>query len=230
MTIHLSPIEARVLGALLEKEATTPEYYPLSLNALVNACNQKNNREPVMQLNEDEVRHALHSLDDHQLAGAARGLDTRVAKFEHRFQEVFNLTRGETAVLCVLLLRGPQTPGELRSRTERMYRFEELEDLLSLLEKLIQRDPALVAALPRQPGSREIRYTHLLSGEVDTSQPPTTASATGSPAHHSSDHERLLQLETEVATLRQELAQLKEKITALSRGGWIRSEEEEKKA
>jgi uncharacterized protein YceH (UPF0502 family) len=196
MTIHLSPIEARVLGALLEKEATTPEYYPLSLNALVNACNQKNNREPVMQLNEEEVLRAVHHLQDDQLATAVH--DSRVTKYEHRLQEALNLTRGENAVLNVLLLRGPQTPGELRGRTEGFHRFEELEDLLSLLEKLIQRDPALVAALPRQSGSREIRYTHLLSGEVDTSQPPTTASASAGPAHPSSNHERLLQLETEV--------------------------------
>ncbi len=168
MTLHLSPVEARVLGALIEKEITTPEYYPLSLNALVNACNQKNNREPVMQLGEDEVRQALHRLQDRELAAAVH--DSRVAKYEHRLQEVFNFTRGETAVLCVLLLRGPQTPGELRGRTERMHRFEELDDVVSVLEKLAQREPALVAALPRQPGSREIRYAHLMSGEPDISQ------------------------------------------------------------
>jgi hypothetical protein len=139
--MHLSPIEARVLGALMEKEATTPEYYPLSLNALVNACNQKNNREPLMQINEEETRLALHRLEDQKLAGPNRGHDSRVTKYEHRSQEVFNFTRAEAALICVLLLRGPQTPGELRGRTERIYRFEELDDVLAALQKLIDRDP-----------------------------------------------------------------------------------------
>ena len=116
--IVLSAVEARVLGALVEKDITTPEYYPLSLNALVNACNQKNNREPVMTLDESDVREALDGLQAHRLAGAAGGADSRVTKDEHRLQEVFNFDRRETAVLCVLLLRGPQTPGELRGRTE----------------------------------------------------------------------------------------------------------------
>src|SRR5579884_3396467 len=123
----LSPVEARVLGALIEKEITTPDYYPLSLNALVNACNQKSNRDPVMELDEDIVRNALHSLQSQRLAGPASGADSRVTKYEHRLQEVYNFTRAEIAVLCVLLLRGPQTPGELRGRTERMHRFEDLD-------------------------------------------------------------------------------------------------------
>jgi uncharacterized protein len=214
MTIVLSANEARVLGALIEKEATTPEYYPLSLNALVNASNQKNNREPVMQLDENDVRQALHRLEDHQLVAAVH--DSRVAKYEHRLQEVFNFTRGEIAVLCVLLLRGPQTPGELRGRTERMHRFEELDDVISVLDKLAQRDPALVAALPRQPGSREIRYAHLLAGEPDTTQLVAATVDTGSRASNSPDHERLLQLEAEVATLRKEVADLKVQIAALA--------------
>ena len=116
VTIELSPIAARVLGSLVEKEITTPEYYPLSMNALANACNQKNNREPVTNLDEDEIRQALHRLEDDGLAGAARGTESRVAKYEHHMQEVFNFTRGEIAVMCVLLLRGPQTPGELRGQ------------------------------------------------------------------------------------------------------------------
>jgi uncharacterized protein YceH (UPF0502 family) len=118
------PVEARVLGALVEKDITTPDYYPLSLNALVNACNQKNNRDPVMNLDENTVRDALAGLQEMRLAGPAGGADSRVTKYEHRLQEVFNFTRGETALLCVLLLRGPQTPGELRGRTERMHQFE----------------------------------------------------------------------------------------------------------
>ncbi|MGB9029161.1 MAG: YceH family protein, partial [Acidobacteriaceae bacterium] len=227
--IILSAHEARVLGALIEKEATTPEYYPLSVNALANACNQKNNREPVMQLDETDIRRALNRLQDHQLVAAVR--DSRVAKYEHRLQEVFNFTRGETAVLCVLLLRGPQTPGEIRSRTERIHHFEELDDVLAVLEKLAQREPPLVAALPRQPGSREIRYAHLLSGEpVVTPQPiaatpqPTAPTAqyiaatedSTPSASISSDHERLLGLEAEVATLRQEVAELKAQLAALT--------------
>jgi uncharacterized protein YceH (UPF0502 family) len=210
MPIHLSPIEARVLGSLLEKEATTPEYYPLSLNALVNACNQKSNREPVMQISEEEARFALHRLEDQNLAGPSRGHDSRVTKYEHHVQEVFNFTRGETALICVLLLRGPQTPGELRGRTERIFRFEELEDVVSALQKLIDRNTPLVTALPRQPGTKEIRYAHLLSGEVDVSaflQPRSDMEATDTAIV-----ERLQQLEAEVAQLRQDLVQLKEQL------------------
>jgi uncharacterized protein len=215
MSILLNAVEARALGALVEKETTTPEYYPLSLNALMNACNQKNNREPVMQLGEDEVRQALHGLEDDKLAGPRRGTDSRVTKYEHHLQEVFNFTRGETAILCVLLLRGPQTPGELRGRTERMHRFEEIDDVLSTLQRLMQREPALVTALPRQPGTKEIRYAHLLSGEPDVSAiSPSTAVAESA---DSASDERLLRLETEVAQLRQELTELKEQIAAITR-------------
>jgi len=218
MPILLNAVEARVLGALVEKEITTPEYYPLSLNALVNACNQKNNREPVMHLDEDEVRQALHGLEDDRLAGPRRGSDSRVAKYEHHLQEVFNFTRGEVAVLCVLLLRGPQTPGELRGRAERMHCFEELEDVLSTLQRLMQRDPSLVKALPRQPGTKEIRYMHLLSGEVegliDAPQPSNTAVADLSP-----DGERLSRLESEVARLREELAEIKEQVAKITEMG-----------
>jgi uncharacterized protein len=212
MDIVLNAVQARVLGSLMEKEATTPEYYPLSLNALVNACNQKNNREPVMQLGEEEVRMALHRLEDQNLAGRARGVDSRVTKYEHRLQEVFNFTRGEAAVMCVLLLRGPQTPGELRGRTERMHRFEELEDVLSVLQKLMQREPALAAALPRQPGTKEMRYAHLLSGEPEISAGPVPR---GSETAESEDSERLLRLEAEVAKLREELEAVKAELAGL---------------
>src|SRR6202050_4905101 len=191
MELRLTENEVRVLGSLIEKDITTPEYYPLSLNALMNACNQKSNRHPVMQLDEDAVRDALGGLQQQRMAGPARGADSRVTKYEQRLQEVFNFTRGEIAVLCVLLLRGPQTPGELRGRTERMHRFEELDDVLSVLDKLAQRDPALVAALPRQPGSREIRYAHLLSGEPDTTQLVAAPADTARRASNSPDHERL---------------------------------------
>lgn len=214
MTILLTTIEARVLGALVEKEITTPEYYPLSLNALVNACNQKNNREPVMHLDEDEVRQALHRLEDNQLAGPRRGSDSRVAKYEHHLQEVFNFTRGEVAVLCVLLLRGPQTPGELRGRTERMHRFEELEDVLSALQRLMQREPSLVRALPRQPGTKEVRYAHLLSGEIDV--PVAAIEPSDVAPVDAASNDRLLQLETDVATLKEELRELKEQVARIT--------------
>src|SRR5580658_10118078 len=149
MEFRLTETEARVLGALIEKDITTPEYYPLSLNALVNACNQKSNRDPVMQLDEDAVRDAVEGLQQDRLAGPAGGADSRVTKYEHRLQEVYNFTRPEIAVLCVLLLRGPQTPGELRGRGERMHPFQELADVLSALQHLMQREPPLVKMLPR---------------------------------------------------------------------------------
>ncbi|HEX5434160.1 MAG TPA: YceH family protein [Candidatus Angelobacter sp.] len=208
METVLSPVEARVLGALVEKDITTPDYYPLSLNALVNACNQKNNRDPVMSLDENTVRDALHSLQEKRLAGPAGGADSRVTKYEHRIQEVFNFTRAETAIMDVLLLRGPQTPGELRGRTERMYRFEELSDVQSTLQKLMQREPPLVKMLPRQAGTKESRYAHLLSGDVEGYiAPPEMPSAQSAP-----DNERVARLETELVELRREVADLKQQM------------------
>jgi uncharacterized protein len=208
MELILTETEARVLGALIEKDITTPEYYPLSLNALVNACNQKSNREPVMQLDENTVRDALDGLQQNRLAGPAGGADSRVAKYEHRTQEVFNFTRAETAVLSVLLLRGPQTPGELRGRTERMHHFETLDDVQSALQKLVQRQPPLAKVLPRQPGTKESRYVHLLSGDVttpDVPQPPVGA------IHHG-DGDRIAKLEEEVGSLRREVSELKQQL------------------
>src|SRR5204863_9229130 len=144
MQHSLAENEVRVLGSLIEKDITTPEYYPLSLNALVNACNQKSNRDPVMQLVEDDVRDALTSLQERRMAGPAGGADSRVTKYEHRLQEVFNFDRREIAIICVLLLRGAQTPGELRGRADRMYHFEALEDVVSTLDRRGQREPPLV--------------------------------------------------------------------------------------
>ena len=211
MDIVLTPTESRVLGALIEKDITTPDYYPLSLNALVNACNQKNNRDPVMTLDENAVRDALAGLQEFNLAGPARGADSRVTKYEHRLQEVFNFSRGETAVLCVLLLRGPQTPGELRGRTERMHQFEDLDAVQASLQKLMQREPPLVAVLPRQPGTKESRYAHLLSGEVEAAEP---VSQSAMPAIHASDSdERVARLEEQVANLQRELSELKQELT-----------------
>ena len=206
MDMVLTPVEARVLGALIEKDITTPDYYPLSLNALVNACNQKNNRDPVMSLDENAVRDALSGLQQFNLAGPAGGADGRVTKYEHRLQEEFNFSRGETAVLCVLLLRGPQTPGELRGRTERMHQFEDLDAVQASLQKLMQREPPLAAVLARQPGTKESRYAHLLSGEVEAE---TVAPSTNSTVANISDS-RVERLEEQVATLREEIRELKE--------------------
>ncbi|HEY4931231.1 MAG TPA: YceH family protein [Terriglobales bacterium] len=210
MDIKLSDVEARVLGALLEKDITTPDYYPLSLNALVNACNQKNNREPVMNLDEGAVRDGLNGLHDDGLAGPASGADSRVTKYEHRLQETFNFTRGETAVLCVLLLRGPQTPGELRGRTERMHHFEDLDAVQFSLQKLMQREPPLAAVLPRQPGTKESRYAHLLSGEVEAGEMLVVRAA--SPSSTPGDDERVSRLEAAVAALQSEVGELKQQL------------------
>ena len=209
----LSDIETRVLGALIEKDITTPDYYPLSLNALVNACNQKNNREPVLTLSEDQVRASLESLQQQRFAGPARGADSRVTKYEHRLQEVFNFTRAETAIVCVLLLRGPQTPGELRGRTERMFRFEELSDVLATLQRLGQRDPALVKQLPRQPGTKEARFAQLFSGDVEGFVPTSDSGGESSSHEHAgraAAGDRIAQLEAELKAVRQELAELKD--------------------
>jgi uncharacterized protein len=207
----LSEVECRVLGALIEKDITTPDYYPLSLNALVNACNQKNNRDPVMNLDESTVREALLSLQEKRLAGPAGGADSRVTKYEHRAQEVFNFTRAETAIIDVLLLRGPQTPGELRGRGERMYRFEELSDVQSTLQKLMQREPSLVKMLPRQPGTKEARYAHLLAGDVEgfTVMPESSAAR--------EEDDRVARLEAEVSELRRELSDLKQQMESFKR-------------
>jgi uncharacterized protein YceH (UPF0502 family) len=220
--IVLTAAQARVLGALVEKEVTTPEYYPLSLNALINACNQRSNREPVMNLDEEAVRMAVHRLDDLHLAGRARSADGRVTKYEHWLGEAFNFSRAETALICVLLLRGPQTPGELRGRTERMHPFDELTDVLAGLQKLMDREPPLVAVLPRQPGTKEARYTHLLSGPVESiaaafaAEPAFARREAGPDSTQNEGHEeRITQLEAAIVELRQEMAALRQKIDDL---------------
>ena len=209
--LNLTEVEARVLGALIEKDITTPDYYPLSLNALVNACNQKNNREPVMTLDEEPVRFALASLQERRMAGPAGGADSRVTKYEHRLQEVFNFERRETALICVLLLRGAQTPGELRGRSERMYRFETLDDVQSGLQRLMEREPPLVRVLARQPGTKESRYMHLFSGDAglpEESDPVILQRATT----RVEEATRVSVLESDVASLKQEVTELRRQL------------------
>jgi uncharacterized protein len=210
MDIKLTENEVRVLGALIEKDITTPEYYPLSLNALLNACNQKSNRDPVMQLNENAVRDALEGLQEHRMAGPARGADSRVTKYEQRLQEVFNFMRPEIAVLCVLLLRGSQTPGELRGRAERLHRFETLDDVQSALQKLMQREPPLAKVLPRQPGTKESRYAHLFAGDVVEAEAPATGGAVVE--RNPAGAERIARLEEEVASLRRQIGEIKDQL------------------
>ena len=207
VNILLNEIECRVLGSLVEKEITTPEYYPLSLNALVNACNQKSNREPAMNLDESAVRQALHSLDEQSLVRSVSAADSRVTKYEHRLQEAFNFYRHEIAILCVLLLRGPQTPGELRTRAERMHSFDDLSAVQSSLQHLMKREPPLVKVLPRQPGTKEARYAHLLSGDVEAGDARPASEATA--ASLNADDERIATLEEKIADLQKEIAELR---------------------
>ena len=214
MDVILNDVETRVLGSLVEKDVTTPDYYPLSLNALVNACNQKNNRDPVTHLQEDAVQEALSNLQDKRLAGPTSSADSRVTKYEHRLQEAFNFTRGETAVLCVLLLRGPQTPGELRGRTERMHRFEDLTEVQSTLQRLMQHDPPLVRVIPRQPGTKESRYKHLLARDVEDAADVAQAASSAFVASNSQDTDRITHLEDVVSDLRKEVADLKQQLAS----------------
>lgn len=202
MDFVLSEPEIRVLGSLVEKEITTPEYYPLTLNALVNACNQKTNREPVVSYDEEEVREALFSLRDKDLVIVCEG--TRVFKYDNYLADKLELNPAETAVMCMLLLRGPQTPGELRARTERMHAFDALTDVEAVLDGLASRGSPLLAKLPRQPGRKEHRYAHLLAGEVDVDAYEAPADVGGESLRDRMDH-----LETQLADLRREFAEFR---------------------
>ncbi len=208
MTI-LTPEELRVLGALVEKQISTPEYYPLSLNALVNACNQKNHRDPVVSYGETTVLRALDRLREMQLAIAFSGADARVPKYSHTLTKLFeDFTAPDIAVMVVLMLRGPQTPGELRSRTAHLHNFESLAAVDETLQRLAARAEPLVRKLPRAPGTKEARFTHLLGGEVAVE----TGEATGPMAPVSipepAGPDRLAKLEDEVERLRQQLGDL----------------------
>jgi uncharacterized protein YceH (UPF0502 family) len=204
--------EVRVLGTLMEKEATTPEYYPLSLNALLNGCNQKSNRDPVVSYDAEVIQGALEGLRQKQFALFVTG-SGRVDKYAQRISETLNLGRRESAVLCTLFLRGPQTLGEIKDRSERMFAFGDLAETERVLEKLGEWEgEALIKKLPRQPGQKEARYAHLFSGEPAVveagSEIGNTGGATGAPS-------RLAQLETEVHDLRLELDELRKRFDAL---------------
>jgi uncharacterized protein len=212
VNIVLNEMEARVLGALLEKEITTPDYYPLSLNSLVNACNQKSNRDPVMNVDEGSVRDALRTLQDNSLARSVSAADSRVTKYEHRLQEAFNFDRREAALFCELLLRGPQTAGELRPRAERMHAFDDLSEAQSALQRLMNREPPLVKVLARRPGTKESRYIHLLSGDV---KPVSSTDGREVPA--AVEREKMdgfSRLSSGMAELRRDVADLKQQFAA----------------
>jgi uncharacterized protein len=220
--MHLDQIQLRVLGALIEKEITTPENYPLSLNALLNACNQRSSRDPVLDLDEEQVRQALHALEEQSLTAPYR--DARVTKYEHRIRTVLNLRRDETALLCLLLLRSPQTAGELRSRADRMFSFDDLSAVTAVLDRLAARpapgaeDPnatgPLVTLLPRQPGAREARYAHLLG---DTA--PSASSPEVSAPYQAVPPSSLAHLEAEIAQLRLTVQSLEQRIVQLESPG-----------
>ena len=201
--MQLTRTEARVLGSLIEKEITTPEYYPLSLNALLAACNQKSSREPVMTISEEEARGALRSLEDAELVSVDHG--SRVQRYEHRARTVFQLRRDETAILALLLLRGPQTPGELRSRADRLHAFEDIGAVSSALARMAapaeQRTEPIVVLLPRQPGMKEQRFGHTLGDPAELASPLALVAA-GSVTAQEDLSERVARLEAEIAELR----------------------------
>lgn len=219
MDVTLNEYEVRVLGALVEKKITTPEYYPLTLNSIMNACNQKSSRDPVVSYDESIVQKALSTLREKKLVYVFSGSDARVAKYGHLFPEAMDLSHAETAILCVLMLRGAQTPGELRTRTTSLYAFDSLVDvelaLQSLMDEDIRKEP-LIVKLPRQPGTKESRYAHLLSGEINIEQLPVIAAprATSSGSSASAKDERIAALEADVALLKQELSELKQQFAA----------------
>lgn len=211
----LTPEETRVLGSLIEKQIATPDYYPLTLNALTNACNQLTNREPVVAYDDQVVLRALDGLREKRLATLYHGADSRVARYKHTVPDEILLTPAEMALLCVLMLRGPQTVGELRTRAERLFTFDNLTEVEEALTALATRDPApLVTKLPRQPGTKEARYTQLLSAPIavaPTSAPGGNESSTAPSAPPApADRDRIAQLETETAALRRELAELRD--------------------
>jgi uncharacterized protein len=212
MLLTLDSIETRVLACLVEKDLATPEYYPMTLNALTTACNQKSNRDPVTSFTEDQVDEALTSLQRQRLAGTQSGAGMRATKYRHTLKEALDLSSAQLAILAELMLRGPQTVGELRSRASRMSSFDSLEAVEQMLSELAGREDPLVLQLPRLSGQKEARYTHLLSGKPDlealvaSAAPPDSAS-----------NDRIIHLEEEVADLRNRLQQLEDQFSTFRR-------------
>jgi uncharacterized protein len=213
----LNEYELRALGAMVEKHIATPDYYPMTLNALVNACNQKNHRDPVVSYDETIVAKALDNLREKNLAYVFHGSEARAPKYGHLFPKAFDLSEAETPLMCVLILRGPQTSGELRSRTQHLRSFGSLAEVETLLQGLSLRDMPLVVKLPRQPGSRESRFAHLLGGpvEVELSEEPPHPAPSVLQRH--SENDKIAKLEEEIASLRMELSDLKQQFAELKR-------------
>lgn len=209
MDVVLNEVEVRVLGCLIEKEMTTPEYYPLSLNALTNACNQKSNRDPLMALTEEDVVRALNRMRFNQLT-VVSGESSRVAKYRHLLAENMGLVPAELAVVCELLVRGPQTVGELRTRCERMHHFSDLAEVEDVLGELIEREKPLLVRLPRQPGRKEARNAHLFSGMPEMTVDEHEAAPEAARVRVMAENERIVKLEEEVAVLREEVAGLRQ--------------------
>lgn len=216
MNIELSPLEARIIGCLIEKEVTTPDYYPLTLNSLTTACNQKSNREPVLSLTEAEVQDAAEGLIARRLMSDESGFNSRVSKYQHRFCNTefgdLKLSNQELGLVCCMLLRGPQTPGELRTRTNRLCSFTDVKEVETILDGLANRESGpLVVKLPREPGKRESRYQHLFSGEVDVE----SLEQTFAHAPEGGATTRIDQLEHEVHALKNEVAELRALVESL---------------
>lgn len=220
MNIELSPVEARVIGCLIEKEITTPDQYPLTLNSLTTACNQKSNRDPVMSLSDAEVQDAATALISRRLLSDESGFNSRVSKFRHRFCNTefgdLKLNEQEKGVVGCMLLRGAQTPGEIRTRTNRLCSFTDVKEVEAVLEAMASRESgALVVKLPREPGKRESRYMHLFSGEVDIELLAQESTASSNSVATSAGQARIEALEAEVETLKQELSELKTLVNSL---------------
>ena len=209
METLLTEAEARVLGSLAEKQVTTPDYYPLTMNALVHACNQISNRDPVVQYDERTVNFAVDTLRAKNLVYIFYGAESRVPKYKHMMREVLGLSPPELAALCVLMLRGAQTVGEVRGRTGRMYEFADLREAEATLEGLAQRDEPLVVKLPRQSGRKEARYAHLLSGRPVVEEEAEGETAAAAPRTRAGESERVARLEAEVERLSGELAEMR---------------------
>lgn len=217
MNATLNEYELRTLGAMVEKHIATPEYYPMTLNALVNACNQKNHRDPVVSYDETIVSKALDGLRGKNLAYVFHGSEARAPKYGHLFPKAFDLSEAEIPLMCVLILRGPQTSGELRSRTQHLRSFGSLAEVETLLQGLSLRDMPLVVKLPRQPGSRESRFAHLLGGPVEMEQSEAPPHPAPSVLQRHSENDKIAKLEEEIASLRMELSDLKQQFAELKR-------------